>query len=155
MARSLLVAPAAENVGLARTCLGLLHALDRRGVKVAFVKPVAAQDRRQPGPSAARVTAITALCPPEPLTTAELEQQVGEAGWMWCWRRSLPPGSRAAPVRCGGGRGIQGGTLEAVRQFAESGVGPGAGCRRRAGRELGRGLGAGSLAEQVAIAASG
>ena len=31
MARSLLVAPAAEGVGLARTCLGLLRALDRRG----------------------------------------------------------------------------------------------------------------------------
>jgi phosphate acetyltransferase len=81
MARSLLVAPAAEGVGLARTCLGLLRALDRRGVKVAFVKPVA-QPRADGGPdrSAARVTAIMALRPPEPLTTAELEQQLGEGG---------------------------------------------------------------------------
>ena len=65
MARSLLVAPAAEDVGLARTCLGLLRALDRRGVKVAFVKPVA-QPRADGGPdrSAALVTAITALRPP-------------------------------------------------------------------------------------------
>ena len=79
MARSLLVAPAAENVGLARTCLGMLRALDRRSVKVAFVKPVA-QPRADGGPdrSAALVAAITALCPPEPLTTAELEQQLGE-----------------------------------------------------------------------------
>ncbi len=81
MARSLLVAPAAEGVGLARTCLGLLRALDRRGVKVAFVKPVA-QPRADGGPdrSAARVSAIMALRPPEPLTTAELEQQLGEGG---------------------------------------------------------------------------
>ena len=81
MARSLLVAPAAEGVGLARTCLGLLRALDRRGVKVAFVKPVA-QPRADGGPdrSTARVTAIMALRPPEPLTTAELEQQLGEGG---------------------------------------------------------------------------
>jgi phosphate acetyltransferase len=81
MARSLLVAPAAEDVGLARTCLGLLRALDRRGVTVAFVKPVA-QPRADGGPdrSAARVTAITGLHPPEPLTTAELEQQLGEGG---------------------------------------------------------------------------
>ena len=81
MARSLLVAPAAEGVGLARTCLGLLRALDRRGVKVAFVKPVA-QPRADGGPdrSAARVTAIMALRPPEPLSTAELEQQLGEGG---------------------------------------------------------------------------
>jgi anti-anti-sigma factor len=44
--------------GLARTCLGLLRALDRRGVRVAFVKPVA-QPRADGGPdrSAARVTA--------------------------------------------------------------------------------------------------
>jgi len=48
MARSLLVAPAGEDVGLARTCLGLLRALDRAGVKIAFVKPVA-----QPRPTAA------------------------------------------------------------------------------------------------------
>jgi phosphate acetyltransferase len=81
MARSLLVAPAAEDVGLARTCLGLLRALDRRGIKVAFVKPVA-QPRADGGPdrSAARVTAITALRPPDPLTTAELERQLGEGG---------------------------------------------------------------------------
>jgi len=81
MARSLLVAPAAEGVGLARTCLGLLRALDRRGVKVAFVKPVA-QPRADGGPdrSAARVTAIMALHPPEPLTTEELEQQLGNGG---------------------------------------------------------------------------
>ena len=81
MARSLLVAPAAEGVGLARTCLGLLRALDRRGIKVAFVKPVA-QPRPDGGPDrpAARVTAIMPLRPPEPLTTAELEQQLGEGG---------------------------------------------------------------------------
>jgi phosphate acetyltransferase len=81
MARSLLVAPAADGVGLARTCLGLLRALDRRGVKVAFVKP-GAQPRADGGPdrSAARVTAIMALHPPEPLATAELERWLGEGG---------------------------------------------------------------------------
>ncbi len=81
MARSLLVAPAAEDAGLATTCLGLLRALDRRGIKVAFVKPVA-QPRADGGPdrSAALVAAITALRPPEPLTTAELERQLGEGG---------------------------------------------------------------------------
>ncbi len=81
MARSLLVAPAAEDAGLTRTCLGLLRALDRRGVKVAYVKPVA-QPRADGGPdrSAALVSAITTLRPPEPVTTAELERQLGEGG---------------------------------------------------------------------------
>ncbi len=81
MAQSLLVVPAGQDARLARTCLGLLHALDRRGIKVAFVKPVA-QPRADGGPdrSAALVSAISTLRPPEPLTTAELEQQLGEGG---------------------------------------------------------------------------
>jgi phosphate acetyltransferase len=81
MARSLLVAPAAEDVGLARTCLGLLRALDRSGVHVDYVKPVA-QPRADgtPDRSAALVAVITTLRPPEPLGTAELERQLGEGG---------------------------------------------------------------------------
>src|SRR5437763_48190 len=79
MARSLLVAPVADHSALARTCLGLLRALDRRGVKVAFVKPVA-QPSADGGPdrSAELVAAVTALRPPEPLSIAQLEQQLGE-----------------------------------------------------------------------------
>ena len=79
MARSLLVAPVADHSALARTCLGLLRALDRQGVKVAFVKPVA-QPSADGGPdrSAELVAAVTTLRPPEPLSTALLEQQLGE-----------------------------------------------------------------------------
>ena len=81
MARSLLVAPADEDVGLARTCLGLLRALDRSGIRVDYVKPVA-QPRADgtPDRSAALVAAVTTLRPPEPLGTAELERQLGEGG---------------------------------------------------------------------------
>ena len=59
MARSLLVAPAAEDVGLARTCFGLLRALDRIGIQVDYVKPVA-QPRADgtPDRSAALVAAV-------------------------------------------------------------------------------------------------
>ena len=81
MARTLLVAPTAAGVGLARTCLGLVRALDRRGVNVAFVKPVA-QPRADGGPdrSTALVVATTALHPPEPIPAAQLEQQLGAGG---------------------------------------------------------------------------
>jgi phosphate acetyltransferase len=81
MTRTLLVVPSAADAGLARTCLGLVRALDRRGVNVAFVKPVA-QPRHDGSPdrSAALVAAISALRPPEPLSTAQLEQQLGEGG---------------------------------------------------------------------------
>jgi phosphate acetyltransferase len=79
MARSLLVAPVADHSALARTCLGLLRALDRQGVKVAFVKPVG-QPSADGGPdrSVELVAAVTALRPPEPLSTALLEQQLGD-----------------------------------------------------------------------------
>ena len=79
MARSLLVAPVADHAAMARTCLGLLRALDRRGVKVAYVKPVAqpSADGR-PDQSSELVAAITALRPPEPITTAQLEELLGE-----------------------------------------------------------------------------
>jgi phosphate acetyltransferase len=81
MARSLLVVPAASDVGLARTCLGLVRALDRRGVRVTFVKPVA-QPRADGSPdrSAALVSAIAALSPPDAIPIAQLEQQLSDGG---------------------------------------------------------------------------
>jgi phosphate acetyltransferase len=81
MARTLLVVPTAASGGLARTCLGLVRALDRRGVNVAFVKPVA-QPRPDGGPdrSIALAAAITAQRPPDPLSTAQLEHQLGAGG---------------------------------------------------------------------------
>ena len=81
MPRSLLVVPAAAGAGLTDTCLGLVRALDRRGVHVAFVKPVAEpRPDGAPDRSAGLVAAVTALQPPEPLPSADLEQQLGEGG---------------------------------------------------------------------------
>jgi phosphate acetyltransferase len=79
--RSLLVVPTSAGAGLARTCLGLVRALDRQGVNVAFVKPVA-QPRADGSPdrSAALVAAITSRRPPDPLPTADLEKQLAERG---------------------------------------------------------------------------
>jgi phosphate acetyltransferase len=81
MTRTLLVVPVATGVGQARTCLGVLRALDRRGVKVGFVKAVA-QPRRDGGPdrSTTLVAAVTTLDPPAPLSTAALEQQLALGG---------------------------------------------------------------------------
>ena len=81
MVRSLLIVPTSAGVGLARTALGLVRALDRQGVNVAFVKPVA-QPRADGSPdrSVGLVAAITSLRPPDPLPTAELEQQLARRG---------------------------------------------------------------------------
>jgi phosphate acetyltransferase len=43
MPHTLLVAPAGRQVGLTTACLGLVRALDRQGVRVAFARPIAAR----------------------------------------------------------------------------------------------------------------
>ena len=81
MARTLLVVPCAAGVGVARTSIAVLRALDRRGVRTGYVKPVA-QPRPDGGPdrSTALVSAITALHPPDPLPSEAVEHQLGEGG---------------------------------------------------------------------------
>ena len=81
MAHTLLVVPTSADVGLARTCLGVVRALDRQGVNVGFVKPVAQlRADGRPDRSIALVEATTALRAPDPLSTAELEQHLGAGG---------------------------------------------------------------------------
>jgi len=81
MARSLLVVPAAAGAGLTETCLGIVRALDRRGVDVAFVKPVAEpRSDGDPDQTAGLLAAMTALRPLEPLTVPDLAKQLAEGG---------------------------------------------------------------------------
>ncbi len=47
MPTTILVAPAGRRVGLTTACLGLVRALDRQGVRVAFVKPIANREVSQ------------------------------------------------------------------------------------------------------------
>jgi phosphate acetyltransferase len=68
MTHALLVAPAGHGVGLTTVCLGLVRALDRRGVRVGFCKPLA-QPGSGGGPdtSLALVRLGAAVTAPEPL----------------------------------------------------------------------------------------
>ena len=143
MTRTLLVVPSAADAGLARTCLGLVRALDRRGVNVAFVKPVA-QPRHDGSPdrSVALVAAISALRPPEPLSTAELEQQLGEGGVDAVLEKTVaawqPVYERSNVVIV---EGLSPGPAWLVRQRAEPGAGQGAGRRCDRGRPVAGGGG--------------
>lgn len=79
MARTLLVVPTSHGVGLTATCLGLLHALELRGVDVGFLKPLA--QRRADGRSdrsTALVRLVSALAPPEPISADVVERRLGE-----------------------------------------------------------------------------
>ena len=77
MSRTLLVVPTGPAVGFTSTCLGLLRALDRHGVRMGFLRPLAQPGSTGPDRSVGLVRSTTALTPPEPLPTVQLEQQLG------------------------------------------------------------------------------
>ena len=70
MRTTVLVAPAGRRVGLTTACLGIVRALDRQGLRVAFAKPIA---NREPDNSAALVALGAHLWPHQsvPRETAE------------------------------------------------------------------------------------
>lgn len=70
------LAPTGPGVGLTSVCLGLVHALDRLGVRVGFLKPVAQPGARGPDRSTAFMRASKDLSPPEPLPFSEAEEQL-------------------------------------------------------------------------------
>jgi phosphate acetyltransferase len=71
MPHTLLVAPAGRQVGLTTACLGLVRALDREGIRVAFVKPVAS---RADSRSGALMKLGANLSPPAPISRATAEE---------------------------------------------------------------------------------
>ncbi len=81
MARTLLVAPSGPRVGLTSACLGLLRALDERGVDVGYFRPLG-----QPGADARRdvsaelVRALTPLRPADPLPGDALDEMLSTGG---------------------------------------------------------------------------
>jgi phosphate acetyltransferase len=78
MGRTLLVVPTGSAVGLTSTCLGLLRALDRRGVSAGYVKPLAQpHPQGRPDESAKIVRALTGIDPPDPLPAQVVEERLG------------------------------------------------------------------------------
>ena len=75
---TILVAPAGRNVGLTSVCLGLVHAFERTGRRVAFVKPIAQPADGTPDRSRALVAAGTSLRPPEPIARVEADEMLGD-----------------------------------------------------------------------------
>jgi phosphate acetyltransferase len=70
MPRTLLLAPAGRSVGLTTAALGLLRALDRQGVRVAFVRPIGTRTEDR---SLALVRLGSSLLPPAPIPRPEVE----------------------------------------------------------------------------------
>lgn len=69
MAQAILVVPTGPGVGLTTVAVGLVHALDRRGVRVGFCKPIAQPHEGDTGPerSSRLVELVAGFTPPLPL----------------------------------------------------------------------------------------
>ncbi len=82
MSRTVLVAPTGHGVGLTSTCLGLVRALQQRGVDVAFYKPLAqpGSEAGQPDRSTALVRLTAGLSAPEPIPADEVEARLSQSG---------------------------------------------------------------------------
>ncbi|MDQ1740460.1 MAG: phosphate acetyltransferase [Pseudonocardiales bacterium] len=80
MTRTLLVVPTGHGVGLTATCLGLVDALRRRGVRVGFSKPLAQPQVHRTGAdrSTALITLTSGLRPPEPIPAEQVERWLSE-----------------------------------------------------------------------------
>jgi phosphate acetyltransferase len=81
MTRTLLMVPTGAHVGLTSACLGLLRALDQRGVRVGYAKPLA--QPRADGTDEASielVTQLTSLRPPAAVPADAVEDMLGTGG---------------------------------------------------------------------------
>ena len=79
MAIAILVVPTEQRVGLTTVALGLVHALDRKGIPVGFCKPIGQPHATDTGPerSTRLARTVTSLNPPEPIPVAEAENLLG------------------------------------------------------------------------------
>ncbi|MBT0773103.1 phosphate acetyltransferase [Kineosporia sp. J2-2] len=80
MTRTLLMVPTGHGSGLTTTCLGVVAALQQRGVDVGFFKPLAQFHARGDvaDTSTALIRLISSLEPPEPLPAKQAERLLSE-----------------------------------------------------------------------------
>src|SRR5271165_5076548 len=82
MKHAFFLAPAGSGIGLTTVALGLVNALDRKGVRVAFFKPIAQETEGDSGPERSThfIRATTALRPADPIPLATATKTISEQG---------------------------------------------------------------------------
>ncbi|GBF07643.1 phosphate acetyltransferase [Deinococcus aerius] len=73
---TLFVAPTRNGVGLSSTALGLTRALERQGLKVAFLKPIAQTHETAPDDSVHFARTLAHAVTPDPIPLAQAEEQL-------------------------------------------------------------------------------
>jgi phosphate acetyltransferase len=72
------LAPSGSSVGLTTIALGLVHALEERGIRVAFFKPIAQTSVDAPDRSTHFIACKTSLQPPAPIPLQEAERTLSD-----------------------------------------------------------------------------
>ena len=72
--KTLFIAPTRNGVGLSSTALGLARALERQGLRVAFLKPIAQTHDRSADDSVHFGRTVAHLSPPDPIGLAHAEE---------------------------------------------------------------------------------
>jgi phosphate acetyltransferase len=82
MRHAFFLAPAGSGVGLTTVALGLVNALDRKGVRVGFFKPIAQETEGDSGPERSThfIRATTMLHPADPIPLAIATKTISERG---------------------------------------------------------------------------
>ena len=82
MKHAFFLAPAGASVGLTTVALGLVNALDQRGVRVAFFKPIAQASEGDSSPELSThfIRATTNLRPAAPIPLATVTKAISEQG---------------------------------------------------------------------------
>jgi phosphate acetyltransferase len=82
MRHAFFLAPAGSGVGLTTVALGIVNALDRKGVRVAFFKPIAQETGGEAGPERSThfIRATTSLRPADPIPLATATKTISERG---------------------------------------------------------------------------
>ncbi|HET6437386.1 MAG TPA: phosphate acetyltransferase [Anaeromyxobacter sp.] len=93
MPTTLLVAPAGRLVGLTTSCLGIVRALDRQGLRVAFVKPIAGRGEDH---SVELMQLGAHLHPPAPITRHVAEELLAHGDDQTLMEQVVEIASRAA-----------------------------------------------------------
>jgi phosphate acetyltransferase len=82
MKHTFFLAPAGSGVGLTTVTLGLVSALDRRGIRVAFFKPISQVSESEPHPdlSTQFIRKTTTLTPANPIPLVTATKTISEQG---------------------------------------------------------------------------
>lgn len=78
--KTLFLAPTRNGVGLSSTALGLTRALERQGLKVAFLKPIAQTFETRTDDSVQFARAVAHLTTPDPIPLARAEELLSQGG---------------------------------------------------------------------------